>query len=161
ILARVARPLPARARAWGAAGTLGTDRRGAAMRIRRFVPLTAVLILAPLAASAHPQDDLEEESFAVSDAMIPMRGGVRRHTKIFTPKDRREGLPIIMNRTPYGVGKAARKFVTYLKALADEGYIFVFQDIRGKFGSEGSFVMQRPARPPGDPAALDEGTDTY
>ena len=56
---------------------------------------------------------------------------------------------------------SAGDFTTYLKALADEGYIFVFQDIRGKFGSEGAFVMQRPARAPGDTTALDEGTDTY
>ena len=52
-------------------------------------------------------------------------------------------------------------FVRYYKALADEGYVFVFQDIRGKFGSEGTFVMQRPARAPGDTTSLDEGTDTY
>src|SRR5262249_10848687 len=99
--------------------------------------------------------------FSVSDVMIPMRDGVRLHTKIFTPKDQREPLPFIMKRTPYGIERSAGNFVTYLKALADEGYIFVFQDIRGKFGSEGMFVMQRPARKAGDTAALDEGTDTY
>ena len=65
-------------------------------------------------------------------------------------------------RTPYGIEGAAGNFVAYLKALADEGYIFVFQDIRGKFGSEGTFVMQRPAARAGRHAsAIDEGTDTY
>ncbi|MCB1018871.1 MAG: CocE/NonD family hydrolase, partial [Acidobacteria bacterium] len=93
--------------------------------------------------------------------MIPMRDGVRLHTKIFTPKDHTGPLPFIMLRTPYGVTNPANNFVTYLEALAEDGYIFVFQDIRGKFGSEGTFVMQRPARQPGDTDALDEGTDAY
>ena len=99
--------------------------------------------------------------FVVSDAMIPMRDGVRLHAKIFTPKDAAGPLPIILLRTPYGVEDAEGNFKSYLKALADDGYIFAFQDIRGKFGSEGIFVMQRPARPPGDTKSLDEGTDTY
>jgi putative CocE/NonD family hydrolase len=99
--------------------------------------------------------------FTTTDVMIPMRDGVRLHAKIFTPVDQHEPLPIIMTRTPYGVEDAADSFVSYLRALADEGYIFVFQDIRGKFGSEGTFVMQRPARAPGDATSIDEGTDTY
>jgi uncharacterized protein len=102
-----------------------------------------------------------DDRFTVRDVMIPARDGVRLHAKIFTPKDQQAPLPIVMSRTPYGVENAAGKFTTYLKALEEEGYIFVFEDIRGKFGSEGTFVMQRPARSPGDTAALDEGTDTY
>ena len=103
------------------------------------------------------------DRFAVRDVMIPARDGVRLHAKIFTPKDQREALPIIMSRTPYGVEGAAGEFRSYLKALADEGYVFVFEDIRGKYGSEGTFVMQRPVRAPGDtaPTSIDEGTDTY
>ena len=66
---------------------------------------------------------------------------------------------MIMKRTPYGVEGSAGNFVSYLKALADEGYIFVFQDLRGKFASEGTFVMQRAPRAPGNASALDEGTD--
>ena len=112
--------------------------------------------------------------------MIPMRDGKRLNTKIFTPRLRQgsgaagadgEPLPIIFKRTPYGIQGAAGNFNAYYKALADEGYIFVLQDIRGKFGSEGDFVMQRrrPPSPKGfggpgsdDPnKALDEGTDTY
>ena len=99
--------------------------------------------------------------FVISDAMIPMRDGVRLHTKIFKPKDGAGPFPIILQRTPYGVDDADGSFKSYLKALAEEGYIFAFQDIRGKFGSEGVFVMQRPARPPGDTRSLDEGTDTW
>jgi uncharacterized protein len=103
----------------------------------------------------------DSDRFTVRDVMIPARDGVRLHAKIFTPKDQKGPLPIVMQRTPYGVENADGKFAAYLKALADEGYIFVFEDIRGKFGSEGTFVMQRPARAAGDTKALDEGTDTY
>jgi putative CocE/NonD family hydrolase len=107
------------------------------------------------------QADLLSTQFEVKDVMIPMRDKVRLHTKIYVPKNQKGTLPFIMLRTPYGVEDIAERFANYLKALADEGYIFVFQDLRGKFGSEGEFVMQRPARTPGDTKTLDEGTDTY
>ena len=100
-------------------------------------------------------------AFTVQDVMIPARDGVKLFTKIFTPKNQQGPLPIVFRRTPYGIDGAAGSFTRYYKALADEGYIFVFQDIRGKFMSEGAFVMQRPARTPGDTTSLDEGTDTY
>src|SRR6476620_1141619 len=88
----------------------------------------ALAIVAFAATQAHPQDPPTED-FDVRDEMIPMRDGIKLHTKIYIPKDRRENLPIIMNRTPYGVARAGRHFQTYFKALADEGYIFAFQDI--------------------------------
>jgi putative CocE/NonD family hydrolase len=145
---------------------------------RSLVPVTAGILLlvafahpgAPFRAGAglvaapartSPQQSQPADRFQVRDAMIPMRDGVRLHVKIFTPKDQREALPIIMSRTPYGVDGAAGEFATYMKALADEGYVFVFEDIRGKYASEGAFVMQRPARAPGDSNTIDEGTDTY
>jgi hypothetical protein len=131
---------------------------------RSRLPARTALLIALLglwAAPARFEQNQPDDAFEVRDVMIPMRDGARLHTKIFSPKVRREPLPIIMKRTPYGVEGAANNFVTYLKALVDEGYIFAFQDIRGKFGSEGTFVMQRPARSPANSAALDEGTDTY
>ena len=100
-------------------------------------------------------------AFTVRDEMIAMRDGVKLFTKIFTPRNQQGPLPIVFRRTPYGIDGAGGSFVRYYQALADEGYIFVFQDIRGKFKSEGEFVMQRPARTPGDTKSLDEGTDTY
>jgi putative CocE/NonD family hydrolase len=101
------------------------------------------------------------ERFDVRDVMIPARDGVRLHAKIFVPKRQAAPLPFIMLRTPYGVEGSAADLVVYMKDLADEGYIFVFEDIRGRFGSEGTFVMMRPARDPQDAKAIDEGTDTY
>jgi uncharacterized protein len=120
----------------------------------------AALVLAARPAQVQ-QPAGAADRFEVSDVMIPVRDGVRLSTKIFTPRNQTGPLPIILKRTPYGIGKSAGNFNAYLKALADEGYIFVFQDIRGKFGSEGTFVMQRPPRAEGDTKSLDEGTDTY
>ncbi len=100
--------------------------------------------------------------FDKTEAMIPTRDGVRLHTLIYAPKDSREPLPFIMLRTPYGIdGRAAGAFNNYFKDLVAEGYIFVFQDIRGRFKSEGQFVMQRALREKGDQKAIDESTDAY
>ena len=123
--------------------------------------LVSVLVISTADVSLQ-QPQTAADRFEVSDVMIPMRDGARLFTKIFTPRLRQinEPLPIIFKRTPYGVDDAAGNFNAYFKALADEGYIFVFQDIRGKFRSEGEFVMQRPARGR-DKNSIDEGTDTY
>jgi len=99
--------------------------------------------------ASSPQEP-EAEPFVASKAMIPMRDGVKLHTRIFVPKQKTGPLPFILVRTPYGTQNAAQNFASYLKDLADDGYIFVFQDIRGKFESEGTFMMQRPARRQGD-----------
>jgi putative CocE/NonD family hydrolase len=130
---------------------------------RLFAVSTALLLAGSLwTVPARMQDQGQRaDPFVVREEMIPMRDGARLHTKVYVPREARQPLPFIMLRTPYGIEQPEGQFVTYLKALADEGYIFVFQDIRGKFGSEGAFVMQRPARTPGDTSALDEGTDTY
>jgi uncharacterized protein len=120
--------------------------------------LTAVALSALQPASPPPDP---AAAFVVRDEMIPMRDGAKLFTKIFTPRNQTGPLPFVFRRTPYGIDGAAGSFTRYYTALADEGYIFVFQDIRGKFKSEGEFVMQRPARAPGDTTSLDEGTDTY
>ncbi len=123
--------------------------------------LLAVFLVVLWSASAVLQQPAGADRFDVRDVMIPMRDGVRLHVKLFAPKDQREPLPIIMQRTPYGVDAAAGKFVAYLKDLADEGYIFAFEDIRGRYTSEGTFVMQRPLHAPGDAKGTDESTDSY
>ena len=122
--------------------------------------IVSLLVLSTADARLQQQPN-PADRFEVSDVMVPMRDGKRLHTKIFTPRGQTGSLPIIFKRTPYGIEGSANAFTAYYKALAEEGYIFVHQDIRGKFGSEGDFVMQRPARQPGDTRSLDEGTDTY
>ncbi|HYJ90595.1 MAG TPA: CocE/NonD family hydrolase, partial [Pyrinomonadaceae bacterium] len=101
-------------------------------------------------------------AFTRTEAMIPMRDGVKLHTVIFTPKDAKEKLPIILERTPYGVDEnSSDSLNAEQRALVDDGYIFVFQDIRGKYGSEGEFVMVHPVADHHNPKAVDESTDTY
>jgi uncharacterized protein len=114
------------------------------------------------AQQAQPPD--YSQLFDKMDAMIPARDGVKLHTEIYTPKNTIEALPILIERTPYGTADDAKGYSRKLGRYAEmipEGYIFVFQDIRGRYGSEGKFVMQRPTRDPQDPKAIDEGTDTW
>jgi putative CocE/NonD family hydrolase len=96
------------------------------------------------------------ELFDKTEHMIPMRDGIKLHTVIFAPKDRTRPLPIMFTRTPYGVPDKITG-----GELADDGYIFAFQDIRGRFKSEGEFVMQRPPRNSAERGAIDESTDAY
>jgi putative CocE/NonD family hydrolase len=122
--------------------------------MHRFLVLAGLLLIATRASAQTAAD------FDRHDAMIPMRDGVKLHTSYYIPRNLTGPLPIIFSRTPYGIEGAAREFEGYYKALAQEGYIFAFQDIRGRFGSEGSFVMQRKPdhRQTG---GSDESTDAY
>ena len=96
------------------------------------------------------------------EQMITMRDGVRLHTVIYTPKNQTEPLPFLMARTPYGVNEyPSPEKSEYIKDMAEDGYIFVYQDIRGRYLSEGKFEMQRFNRDKSNPKAIDESTDTY
>ncbi|HEX4320667.1 MAG TPA: CocE/NonD family hydrolase [Acidobacteriaceae bacterium] len=97
-----------------------------------------------------------------SEAMIPVRDGVKLHVVILTPIDIPGPLPILMQRTPYGVdGTNDASFFRGRPDLARAGYIYVGADIRGRFKSEGEFIMCRPLADHSDPKAIDESTDTY
>jgi len=100
-------------------------------------------------------------AFEMTEVMVPMRDGVKLHTTIFAPKNATGNLPIVLTRTPYGIAGAGGSFGTSYAELVEEGFIFAFQDIRGRFGSEGQFVMLRPPRDKRDTKAIDEGSDTY
>ncbi|MDB4899058.1 MAG: hydrolase CocE/NonD family protein [Gemmatimonadetes bacterium] len=95
-----------------------------------------------------------------TDVQVPMRDGVRLHTIVYVPHGRTGALPIIFARTPYGIASAGRALRSSYAELAADGYAFAFQDIRGRFGSEGQFVMLRPMRDKHDAHAIDESTDT-
>ncbi len=100
--------------------------------------------------------------FTETRAMVPMRDGVKLNTVVFTPKRTVGPLPFLIMRTPYGAPASSRTLMSErTKELVDEGYIFVYQDIRGRYKSEGTFVMQRPPRDKRDPRAIDESTDAY
>jgi len=103
------------------------------------------------------------------DVMIAMRDGVALHTVIMVPKGARRA-PIILTRTPYNASKRAERAPSnHLAAslgtgddqIADGSYIRVFQDVRGKYGSEGDYVMTRPLRGPLNDSKVDHSTDTY
>jgi hypothetical protein len=97
-----------------------------------------------------------------SDVMIPMRDGVRLHAVILKPADIASPLPILLERTPYGVdGTTRASFFADRPELARAGYIFVTEDIRGRYRSEGKFVMMRPLAEHQDSGAIDESTDAY
>src|ERR1044072_2512770 len=97
-----------------------------------------------------------------TEAMIPMRDGVRLYSQIYAPTHAGEPLPILLLRTPYGAGPLnAARIAAALPELMADGYIVVSQDIRGRFKSEGQFVMLRQPRDPADKKAIDESTDTY
>jgi hypothetical protein len=101
--------------------------------------------------------------------MVPMRDGVKLQTIILIPKGARNA-PILLTRTPYDASQRAQRANSpSLKAtlpIADEvfvdaGYIRVYQDARGKYGSEGDYVMERPARGPLNSSSTDHATDAW
>ena len=97
-----------------------------------------------------------------SDVMIPMRDGVKLHAVILKPADITTPLPILLQRTPYGVDESDRAWIfDHRPELARAGYIFVNEDIRGRFRSQGKFVMMRPLADHHNPKAVDESTDAY
>jgi hypothetical protein len=108
-------------------------------------------------------EDFPKVVFKRTEAMIPMRDGVKLFTVIIAPEKSDEPLPLLMDRTPYSVnGRQPDSLNRAYPELVRDGYIFVFQDIRGRHKSEGEFVMNRPQREnKNDPKATDETTDTY
>ena len=124
-----------------------------------------------LAAQSQSQLDSAfiRDHYTKREAMVPMRDGKQLFTAIYSPKDQSKKYPIMMRRTPYscapyGADSYSRAFQNM--NLARAGYIFVFQDVRGKYMSEGEFVDVRPHIPATDPSPkgkkqVDEATDTY
>ena len=97
--------------------------------------------------------------------MIPMRDGIKLFTVVYSPIIKEGKFPFMIERTPYGAFDRTDTFnfsaIPGYAAMARDGYIFVFQDIRGKFKSEGTMEMNRPMYHQKNPSAIDESTDTY
>jgi putative CocE/NonD family hydrolase len=112
----------------------------------------------PAAAQQHtPQKPL----FRFQEVMIPMRDGVHLQTVILTPVEQAGPLPILLRRTPYGVPtEAPKEMPPSLKELAQDGYIVVSQNVRGRFKSEGAFTMLAVPDPE-NPKAVNEAMDAY
>jgi uncharacterized protein len=146
--------------------------------MKRPLWLVALLVLLAAAPAAAQTDEVVTNFSPVTSAfdherrevMIPMRDGVRLHTVIVVPRNLRAPAPIILTRTPYGADRATSQGhsprAAMVLPIADEslleaGYIRVYQDIRGRYGSEGAWVMTLPPRGPLNPGRVDEGTDTW
>jgi putative CocE/NonD family hydrolase len=133
--------------------------------LSRFVPAALILaVLAPPRAVAQGVEDIKAR-YTKYEYRIPMRDGKNLFTSVYVPKDASQTYPILLMRTPYSV--APYSVDAYPEALrpgplfAKAGYIFAYQDVRGRWMSEGEFVHMRPhnvAKKNGD---IDESTDTY
>jgi putative CocE/NonD family hydrolase len=120
-----------------------------------------LFIALSLAAQQTPQQSRTKPLFKLQEAMIPVRDGVHLQTTILIPVDQHGPLPILFRRTPYGVpDKPPEQMPTAFKELAQDGYIFVFQNLRGRFKSEGIFNLSSWVDL-SDPKATNETTDAY
>src|SRR6202158_6234728 len=130
--------------------------KGGPMRLFSFVALALLLAMA-----CHAQDASSKPIFELKEVMIPVRDGVHLQTVILTPVDQKGPLPILFRRTPYGVPeKAFDKVPPAMKELAQDGYIFVIQNLRGRFKSEGVFKLSSQVDL-NDPKDTNETTDAF
>jgi putative CocE/NonD family hydrolase len=101
--------------------------------------------------------------------MIPMRDGIMLNTIVLTPTDERSSYPFLITRTPYGIDgtfpaanqiiSLSNRFLYY--TMAADGYIFIFQDIRGRYKSQGKFEIHEPLIHQNQKGGVDESTDTW
>jgi uncharacterized protein len=124
--------------------------------------LLAWIIASGIGAAAVARQTAPESAFVRQDLMVPMRDGVRLHTIVLRPRGAGGALPFLLTRTPYNCEPFAKSVDTLPdNPLTHGGYILACQDIRGKFQSEGSFVMLRPPRDRKQKTAIDESSDAY
>ena len=135
---------------------------------RLAIPSPACVLLLGLAAPAVAQEtEPVRARYTKYEYRIPMRDGVRLFTSVYVPKDAGPGrlYPILLTRTPYDVAPygsdAYRESVGPSTAAQKEGFIFVYQDVRGRYMSEGEFVDVRPYNPAKGPKDIDESSDAW
>jgi putative CocE/NonD family hydrolase len=126
----------------------------------------------PSETPANLQPVTDGFDYVKRDVMIPMRDGVKLHTVIVIPKGAKNA-PILLTRTPYNasaqvshaasthLGPILNGYDNATEVIVEGGYIRVVQDVRGKYGSEGDYVMTRPLHGPLNPTDVDHSTDTY
>ena len=153
-------------------------------RLASVIALFSTLLIAASAAQAPKYPDYPSETpskftpvqaswdYVRSEVMIPMRDGVKLHTVILIPKGAQHA-PILLTRTPYDasaltdhvhsghLGPSLYGYDNATDVIVEGGYIRVVQDVRGKYGSEGDYVMNRPLHGPLNPTPVDHSTDTY
>jgi putative CocE/NonD family hydrolase len=149
------------------------------MKLKPLI-FASLLLFAPASGAqdkAWPASDIpakftpptDARNYVKREAMIPMRDGTKLYTVIVMPKGAKD-LPIILTRTPYNAAARANRMdsphLLSTLPLADEpfvkaGYIRIYQDIRGKYGSEGDYVVTRPVIGPLNPTKVDHVTDAW
>jgi putative CocE/NonD family hydrolase len=149
-----------------------------------ILAVSIALCFSPSARAQAPATSLPSESpaqvtpvtytfdYTRRDVMIPMRDGAKLHTVILIPKGAKNA-PILLTRTPYNasdltshansthLGPILEGYDNATDVIVEGGYIRVIQDVRGKYGSEGDYVMNRPLHGPLNPTNVDHATDTY
>lgn len=139
------------------------------MKIKLILSLIFVLTVSTFAQTPRPQlNSLPEyikANYTKREVLIPVRDGIKLFTAIYEPKDKSQKYPILMNRTPYTVSPyGGDQYKTNLgpnELFAKEGYIFVYQDVRGRWMSEGEFADVRPDIDNKTNKDIDESTDTF
>jgi len=138
--------------------------------VKKFTQKATLLSLILMSGISYAQDAKADsayvrEHYEKTEQLIPMRDGTKLFTAIYTPKDQTKKYPVLLNRTPYTVAPYGAN--EYKKSLGNfpaemrEGFIFVYQDVRGKWMSEGEFEDVRPVNKTKNKKAIDESTDTY
>ena len=136
----------------------------------RRVAFAAVVALVAVQPVEMPSQSLREayprDEFTVREAMVPMRDGVKLFTLILTPKQAAGPLPVLLERTPYDASRAVSTSSTRLSVTRGAqylggGYVFVVQDLRGRFRSEGDYAMYRVPRGTFNTSQTDETTDAW
>ena len=128
--------------------------------------LAAAVSIAPSGSASAQEPFAARDHYAKSEHMVPMRDGVKLFTIVYTPRDTSKRYPIMLFRTPYSIGPYGpdgyRRPLGPTEQFDRDGYIFVFQDARGTYRSEGEFQVIKPLNRPGaGPTDADESTDNY
>ena len=138
--------------------------------MKKFTQKATLLSLILMSGISYAQDAKADsayvrEHYEKTEQLIPMRDGTKLFTAIYTPKDQTKKYPVLLNRTPYTVAPYGadeyKKSLGNFPAEMREGFIFVYQDVRGKWMSEGEFEDVRPVNKTKNKKAIDESTDTY
>lgn len=148
---------------------MSRNRNPARARTMPRTPLVALVLLlaapAGCAAQPAPADNPVKANYTKYEHLIPMRDGVKLFTAVYVPKDAGKTYPVMLLRTPYGVGPYGVDQYPARLGPSDHfeksGYIFAYQDVRGRMKSEGKFLHGRPHNPKKGPADADESTDAY
>ena len=122
-----------------------------------------VVLIGTIAIATSPRLTAQDtvQGYVRQTAMVSMRDGIKLHTVVWAPTAPSGRLPILLERTPYDAEGLCRGTLDNDSLLVREGYLFVCQDLRGKFRSEGQFSMIRPTKAAGDDRSIDETTDAY